>query len=942
MSYQSFINRHVGSLQNDVTTMLESLSCHSLDELIRQVIPLAITSTEKMGTGDAMTEFEYLQHIKGIAQKNKVCKSYIGQGYYGTIMPSVIKRNMLENAGWYTSYTPYQAEISQGRLEALLNYQTVISDLTGMPISNASLLDEGTAAAEAMIMFFHSRNKQQVTAGVNRFFIDENVFTQTTNVVKTRAKALGIEIVTGNWQTASTLENIFGILIQYPDAKGEINDYKAMVEAAHQKGTSVCVAADILSLALLTPPGEWGADVVVGSVQRFGLPMAFGGPHAGFFAATNDFMRKIPGRIIGMSVDAAGNPALRMALQTREQHIKREKATSNICTSQALLANMAGMYAVYHGKEGLVTIASTIATLTNYLAENLKSLGFTVETKQFFDTIFITTDIDTQNKIKEKALELSINFFYTKTAIGISVDEISTSKDIDDIISVFSKAKGISKNCVENKEQFGFGKQFYRSSDFLTADIFNAFHCETDMMRYIKLLENKDFSLVHGMIPLGSCTMKLNAATEMLPLSWDEFGGVHPFAPAEQAQGYLELIKELADKLCKITGLGGISFQPNSGASGEYAGLLVIKAYHTNNKQTNRNIILIPSSAHGTNPASAIMAGFETITVACDENGNISLSDLKSKAEANKENLAGVMITYPSTHGVFEEDILKMTEAIHLNGGLVYMDGANMNAQVGFTSPSRIGADVCHLNLHKTFGIPHGGGGPGVGPVLVRKGLEQFLPSSDVLNENNASVSSGPYGSALVLTISYAYIKMLGDDGLRHSTAMAILNANYIAEQLKAHYPILYTGKNGRCAHEMILDCREFKKTAGIEVIDIAKRLMDYGFHAPTVSFPVPGTLMVEPTESESLQELNRFIDAMISIREEIAEIEQGKASQENNVLKNAPHTALCVTNESWDRPYSRQKAVFPFTDSNMNKYWPTVSRVNDAYGDRNLVCSCQ
>jgi len=939
MSSQAFVNKHVGSLQNDIDTLLESVSCKSIDELLSQVIPSAIINKSEMGVGNAISEFDYLQTIKSIASKNKLYKNFIGQGYYGTIMPSVIKRNLFENAGWYTSYTPYQAEISQGRLEALLNYQTVIIDLTGMAISNASLLDEGTAAAEAMLMFWNNRSKQKTTAGANQFFIDAQVFTQTTNVVKIRAKALGIEIVTGNWKTLNPSEKIFGALIQYPDAKGEIYDFKTFTEQLHTSGAKVCVAADLLSLTLLTPPGEWGADVVVGSTQRFGLPLAFGGPHAGFFATSNEFTRKMPGRIIGMSIDAAGNPALRMALQTREQHIKREKATSNICTSQALLANMSGMYAVYHGKEGLVNIATTIANLTVIVAESLIALGYTVENKNYFDTISIVTD--SIAKIKEIALAKCVNLNYKNTTISISLDETTSIADVKLLLAIFAEAKGLKAIKTSTLSKVGFANSFIRESDFLTAEVFNAYRCETDIMRYIKSLENKDFSLVHGMIPLGSCTMKLNAATEMLPLSWDEFGGIHPFVPNDQTEGYLQIINELSELLLKITGFGGISFQPNSGASGEYAGLLAIKAYHKANGNGHKNIILIPSSAHGTNPASAIMAGFETITIPCDENGNISVDAMIQKAQEHKEKLAGVMITYPSTHGVFEEEILQMTNVIHQNGGLVYMDGANMNAQVGFTSPASIGADVCHLNLHKTFAIPHGGGGPGVGPVLVRKGLEQFLPSPKVWEENNVSLSSAPYGSALVLIISYAYIKMLGDNGLKHSTAMAILNANYIAENLKAYYPILYTNKNGRCAHEMILDCHEFKKTAGIEVTDIAKRLMDYGFHAPTVSFPVHDTLMVEPTESESLKEMNRFIDSMISIREEIAEIEAGKADQTNNVLKNAPHTSLVVTSETWDRPYTRQKAVFPFVDSSANKYWPTVSRINDAHGDRNLVCNC-
>ena len=763
MSVQSFVNKHVGSVQNDINSLLEGVSCSSIEALISQVIPSAIINKTEMGVGDPISEYEYLQNIKAIAAKNKLYKTYIGQGYYGTILPSVIKRNILENPGWYTSYTPYQAEISQGRLEALFNYQTMVTDLTGMAVSNASLLDEGTAAAEAMIMFYNNRSRQQEKAGVQTFFVDNNVFTQTVNVIKTRAKALGIEIVTGDWKSFESSGTCFGALIQYPDATGEINDYKAFTEKMHADGVSVCVASDLLSLTLLTPPGEWGADVVVGSTQRMGLPMAYGGPHAGFFASTNDFVRKMPGRIIGMSIDASGNPALRMALQTREQHIKREKATSNICTSQALLANMSGMYAVYHGKDGLTEIATKIANRTFSLTEGLKKMGYTIKNQQYFDTITVDADA---TKIQTIALSKNVNLYYGKSGIGISLDETCCCEDVELLLSIFAEAKGVKAPECVCSDNTGINKSLSRTSEFLSAEVFNSYRSETDMMRYIKSLENKDFSLVHGMIPLGSCTMKLNAATEMLPLSYDEFGAIHPFVPTEQAAGYQEIISELSALLLKITGLGGISFQPNSGASGEYSGLLVIKSYHKAQGNSHKNIILIPSSAHGTNPASAIMAGFNTVTVACDENGNISLDDLKKKAEEHKENLAGVMITYPSTHGVFEEDILKMTEAIHANGGLVYMDGANMNAQVGYTSPASIGADVCHLNLHKTFGIPHGGGGPGVGPVLVRKGLEQFLPSPKVWEENNMSVSSAPYGSALVLLISYAYIKMLGDQGL--------------------------------------------------------------------------------------------------------------------------------------------------------------------------------
>lgn len=941
MRDKSFFHRHVGSTDSDVKKMLDAMSFSSTDQLIKQVIPSTILSGKQLGVGDAISESDYLTRAKALASKNKMYKSFIGQGFYGTSMPSAIKRNMLENPGWYTSYTPYQAEISQGRLEALLNYQTVVCDMTAMPVSNASLLDEGTAAAEAMIMFYNSRGKQQVSAGANVFFVDSNVFSQTKNVVASRAKALDIEIVYGDWQEAAWSEACFGCLVQYPDAKGEVSDYKQFVADVHARGGFVCVAADLLSLAVLTPPGEWGADATVGSTQRFGLPMAYGGPHAGFFATTSDFTRKIPGRIIGKTIDAEGNPALRMALQTREQHIKREKATSNICTSQALLANMSGMYAVYHGKEGLQAIATRISRLARTLFDSLKELGITCENRSFFDTISIKANPGMEGKVREVALQQKVNFYYTKENIRISIDETTTLADVGTIISIVATAVGTTGKVPVLAASVGYASSVQRCSDFLKAPVFNSYRCETDLMRYIKSLENKDFSLVHGMIPLGSCTMKLNAATEMMALSWDEFGNMHPFVPRDQAEGYEMLIADLSNLLCKVTGFAGISFQPNSGASGEYAGLLVIKAFHAANDQAHRNIILIPSSAHGTNPASAIMAGFVTVTVACDLNGNISLDDMAKKVKEHEGNVAGAMITYPSTHGVFEEDVMSITKLIRQAGGLVYMDGANMNAQVGYTNPAAIGADLCHLNLHKTFAIPHGGGGPGVGPVLVRKGLEQFLPSPEVWKEGENTVSSAPYGSAMVLTIAYAYIKLLGDDGLKNSTALAIVNANYLAQRLRQHYPILYTDKNGRCAHEMILDCREFKKTAGIEVTDIAKRLMDYGFHAPTVSFPVAGTLMVEPTESEPLKELDRFVDAMVSIRHEISQIENGQADQANNLLKNAPHTARVVTDEEWTRPYSRQQAAFPMTSSMNFKYWPTVSRVNDAHGDRNLVCTC-
>jgi glycine dehydrogenase len=898
---------------------------------------------------EGMSEYAYFNRIKEIAAKNKLYKTYIGQGYYGTITPAVILRNILENPSWYTSYTPYQAEISQGRLEALLNFQTVITELTGMEIANASLLDESTAAAEAMIMSYNSRPRAAVKAGANTFFVDENIFPQTLEVLKTRANPLHINLVIGKYVDFSFDETVFGAFIQYPAADGKIKDYKNFTQKAHENEALVTVAADILSLAIITPPGEWDADIVVGSTQRFGIPVGYGGPHAAYFATSEKHKRNIPGRIIGVSVNAEGKKAFRMALQTREQHIKRERATSNICTAQALLATMAGMYAVYHGAEGLIGIAQHIHTLTGLLNEQLIALGYDQENENYFDTLKVNIkDKSTLDKIKALALKNQINLAYLPgDAIGISIDETITIEDINQVLKIFSEVAGKPTHelTFTNGKMF-FSTQFVRTSTFMHFDLFQHYRSETEMMRYIKKLERKDFSLTHSMISLGSCTMKLNAAIEMLPLSWPELGSLHPFIPVDQAEGYQILFKELEEDLKKITGFTAVSLQPNSGAQGEYSGLLVIKAYHENNNDHHRNIVLIPASAHGTNPASGVMAGMKVVVVKCDDNGNIDIEDLKAKAEEHKENLSAFMVTYPSTHGVFEDKIKEMTSIIHENGGLVYMDGANMNAQVGYTNPAIIGADVCHLNLHKTFAIPHGGGGPGVGPIAVNDKLKPFLPGHPLVKTGGEkainAVSAAPWGSSSILCISHAYIKLLGNSGLTKSTEFAILNANYLASSLKGHYDILYTGNNDRVAHEMILECRNFKPMAGITEADIAKRLMDYGFHAPTLSFPVHGTLMVEPTESESLQELNRFVEAMISIRNEINEIVEGNADTEDNVLKNAPHTMFMVSSNEWKHPYNREKAAFPLAWVEDNKFWPASSRIDDAYGDRNLVCTCE
>lgn len=946
MTEFNFAYRHIGSDIVETEKMLKAVKVSSLDELIDQTIPSPIRIKDPLNIPSAIGEYEYLDELRRLASRNKVFKSYIGLGYYNTITPGVIQRNIFENPGWYTAYTPYQAEIAQGRLEALLNFQTMIMDLTGMEIANASLLDEGTAAGEAMQMTFNNRGREAEKRGANRFFVSEKCLPQTIDVLKTRSEPLDIELVIGNHQTISLDNQFFGALLQYPDMDGEVHNYSSFVEQAKHNEIQVVVAADLLSLVLLTPPGEWGADVVVGTTQRFGIPMGYGGPHAAFFAAKESYKRIMPGRIIGVSVDSNGNKALRMALQTREQHIRRDKATSNICTSQVLLAVMAGMYSVYHGPKGLKEIAKTIHLKAATLATFIKGLGYDQSNNVFFDTLRIKTDQNLASRIQSLALEAGINFRYKDSDVFISIDETTSTSDIDQIVAVFAAAnpgeKTINKSIPTGSV---IPASFLRTSAFLTHTVFNSYHSETEMLRYIKKLESKDLSLTHSMIPLGSCTMKLNATSEMTPLSWPEFANLHPFAPTHQAVGYLEIIRQLEAYLCEITGFSAVSLQPNSGAQGEYAGLMVIREFHRQNGEGHRNIALIPSSAHGTNPASAAMAGMKIVVVKCDENGNIDIQDLKAKAELHKDNLSCLMVTYPSTHGVYEEGITEITGIVHSFGGQVYMDGANMNAQVGLTSPGNIGADVCHLNLHKTFAIPHGGGGPGMGPIGVAKHLAPYLPSHPVVKTGGEkgihAVSAAPFGSAAILLISYGYIRMLGNKGVTESTKMAILNANYIKERLKDHYPILYVGKNGRIAHEMILDCSEFKRTAHVEVSDIAKRLMDYGFHAPTVSFPVPDTIMVEPTESESMAELDRFCEAMIAIREEIREVENGKADKNDNVLKNAPHTVISLTSDVWSHSYSREKAAFPLKWVRDNKFWPAVGRVDNAYGDRNLVCSC-
>tara|TARA_B110000483_G_scaffold25943_2_gene30924 strand:+ start:5632 stop:8484 length:2853 start_codon:yes stop_codon:yes gene_type:complete len=935
----SFEYRHIGIDQTSKEEMLKVIGEQSLDTLIDKTIPKNIR-TNGLRLAAPLSEYEFLKEVKEVAQKNKVYSSYIGMGYYNTITPAVIRRNIFENPGWYTQYTPYQAEIAQGRLESLLNFQTMVADLTGLPIANASLLDDATAAAEAMSMFYNTFNKRTITA--RKFFVDKHCFPQIIDVLKTRATPINIELVIDDYRDIKLDENYFGALVQYPNAEGSIEDYRAFTEKVHELNAYVGVVADLMSLAVIIEPGAWGADCVVGNTQRFGVPMGFGGPHAAYFATREEFKRIIPGRIIGVSKDRLGDKALRMALQTREQHIRREKATSNICTAQALLANIAGMYAVYHGYEGIKEIATTIHRMANTLAKNLENLGFEIKHSAFFDTLFISLK-DTE-KLKTIAENASMNFYYNDNSIQISIDETSSLEDLALIVSVF-KEYGTTIQTSENHE-FVIPSELHRSSKFLQHDVFNLYRSETELMRYIKKLENKDLSLMHAMIPLGSCTMKLNAAVELEPLSWNEFANIHPFAPSNQVKGYMQLIQELESQLNEITGFHATSLQPNSGAQGEFSGLMVIQAYHHNRGDNHRDIVLIPSSAHGTNPASAVMAGCKVVVVKCDDYGNIDKTDLQEKAILHKDNLSSLMITYPSTHGVFEHHIKEIIQIVHENGGLVYMDGANMNAQVGLTSPGAIGADVCHLNLHKTFAIPHGGGGPGMGPICVTEDLAPFLPKNAQVNMGGekgiTGISAAPWGSASILLISYAYIKMLGAEGLTQSTKYAILSANYIKSRLESAYDILYTGKeHGKVAHELILDFRPFKHSLKIEVEDVAKRLIDFGFHAPTVSFPVAGTLMIEPTESESKIELDRFCDAMLAIKEEIDQIAKGDLQTEDNPLKNAPHTMLEVCASEWNHPYSRELAAFPSNFSKTNKFWPSVARVNNSHGDRNLICTC-
>ncbi|WP_430928799.1 aminomethyl-transferring glycine dehydrogenase [Polaribacter marinivivus] len=954
MNTNTFQLRHIGPNKSEREKMLQTINADSLEQLISETVPENIRLKEDLDLAPAMSEYEYLSHIKELSEKNKVFKSYIGLGYHEAIVPSVIQRNILENPGWYTAYTPYQAEIAQGRLEALLNFQTMVCDLTGMELANASLLDESTAAAEAIALLFDVRERAQKKAGANKFFVSEEILPQTLSVLLTRSTPIGIELVVGNHREFDFSEEFFGAILQYPGKHGHVFDYSDFVAKANENNIKVAVAADILSLVKLKAPGEFGADVVVGTTQRFGIPLGYGGPHAGYFATKEKYKRSIPGRIIGVTKDTDGNRALRMALQTREQHIKREKATSNICTAQVLLAVMAGMYAVYHGKEGIQFIADSVHNKTKLVADCLHKSGFKILNENYFDTLLV--EIDTF-KLRPIAESEKVNFNYINDKyISISLNEATTQQDLMKLFMIFGQLKKQPDTAAAESEgefhqiltQESFTSNFdvipdniKRNTSFLDNEIFNTYQSETDMMRYIKKLERKDLALNHSMISLGSCTMKLNAASEMLPLSNPQWGNIHPFAPINQAEGYHEVLKKLEHQLNIITGFAGTSLQPNSGAQGEFAGLMTIRAYHLSRSEEHRNICIIPASAHGTNPASAVMAGMKVVVTKTDDHGNIDVDDLRAKAEEHSENLAALMVTYPSTHGVFESAITEITQIIHDHGGQVYMDGANMNAQVGLTNPATIGADVCHLNLHKTFAIPHGGGGPGVGPICVAPQLVPFLPSNPVIpvgtKQAITAISAAPYGSALACLISYGYITMLGFKGLTNSTKNAILNANYIKERLQGHYDTLYTGENGRAAHEMIIDCRDFKQK-GIEVVDIAKRLMDYGFHAPTVSFPVAGTMMIEPTESESLAELDRFCDAMISIRKEIEEVSKEDA---NNPLKNAPHTQAMLTADEWNLPYSRKQAAFPLDYIADNKFWPTVRRVDDAYGDRNLICSC-
>ncbi len=928
---QDFSRRHIGPNLAEQQEMLSQLGLKSIDALIDKTIPKTIQTKIGLHIGQGLDEFSLLKKIKGIASKNIVARSYIGMGYYGTITPPVIQRNILENPGWYTAYTPYQAEISQGRLEALVNFQTMVTDMTGLDIANGSLLDEATAAAEAMIMLFHSAQKR------NQFLVAENCHPQTIDVLKTRANPIGIELSIQSTDTFDFSDDVFGALIQYPATDGKVVNYSDLCQKAHDQGVAIAMATDLLSLALLPSPGDMGADVAIGSSQRFGVPMGFGGPHAAFMAVKEKYKRKMPGRIIGVSVDRHGNPAYRMALQTREQHIRRDRATSNICTSQVLLAVMAGMYAVYHGAEGIRAIAKRIHGKTKDLATALSAGGYHIVHDQFFDTIRIGLNNIPDDEIKNRAEFSNMNFrYYDNGDVGIALDETVSPGDLSDILTVFKTEKSSRTN--------GFDLQDARANDFLTHSVFSNYHTETEMMRYLHRLETKDLTLNTSMISLGSCTMKLNAAAEMMPITWPEFAYLHPFAPADQTQGYSALAKTLSDWLMDMTGLQGCSLQPNSGAQGEYAGLLVIRAFHLDNGNNHRNICLIPASAHGTNPASAVMCGMKVVVVECDDNGNIDVKDLKAKAEQHQETLAAIMVTYPSTHGVFEEAIGDICNIVHDNGGQVYLDGANLNAMVGLARIGEFGADVCHINLHKTFAIPHGGGGPGMGPICVANHLIPFLPGHPILNNSETAihaVSAAPMGSAGILPISWAYIAMLGDDGLKASTEIAILNANYMAHKLQSYFPILYRGAQGYSAHEFILDLRPLKKESGISDEDVAKRLIDYGYHAPTMSFPVPGTLMIEPTESESKKELDRFCDAMIAIKNEIDDVINGKMDAEDNPLKNAPHTAHAIASDEWNHPYSRQKAAYPAPYLNNHKYWPSVGRIDNAYGDRNLICTC-
>lgn len=941
-----FEDRHIAPRANDIQFMLDTIGVDSVDALIDTTVPNSIRLSRELQLPAPLTEQQVLTTLKHIASANTRKKSYIGCGYYGTITPTVILRNILENPGWYTQYTPYQAEIAQGRLESLLNFQTMVIDLTGMEIANASLLDEATAAAESMHLMHAAKTKKALETNANTLFVSNNCFPQTIELLQTRSEPLGIQIQIGDVNEMPTDGSIFGIVLQYPAADGSVSSLSTICSKAHEHGALVACATDLLSLTLLVPPGEYGADIVFGSAQRFGVPMGYGGPHAAFFATKEEYKRQIPGRIIGVSIDAQGSVALRMALQTREQHIKRDKATSNICTAQALLANISAMYAVYHGPEGLKAIAQRVHAMTVLLAEALKSMGYALQSQTYFDTL--TIEMDAALKQQFIAACTDINVTSLNHGIRISCDETTTIEDIQHLIDIAAKAMNVSTPSVDS---FSAGaldeipQDLRRTTSYLTHPVFHKYHSEHDLLRYMKSLENKDLSMVHSMIPLGSCTMKLNATTEMIPVTWPEFGDMHPFAPIDQAKGYAEIFTTLEQWLCEITGFDAMSLQPNAGAQGEYAGLMVIRAYHKSRGDHHRNIALIPSSAHGTNPASAVMAGMKVIVVKCDEQGNIDLADLKEKAESHKDNLAALMVTYPSTHGVFEEAIKEICDIIHIHGGQVYMDGANMNAQVGLTSPNNIGADVCHLNLHKTFCIPHGGGGPGMGPIGVKSHLAPFLPGHSVIHTGGehaiTAISAAPWGSASILLISWAYIAMMGGKGLTQATKIAILNANYIKARLNDHYPTLYVGTNGNVAHEMIIDMRQFKQTANIEVEDIAKRLMDYGFHAPTVSFPVPGTMMIEPTESEPLAELDRFCDAMIAIRKEIAEIEDGIMPKENNLLKNAPHTAHVIMQDAWDKPYSRMQAAYPLPFVKEKKFWPSIGRVNNTHGDRTLICSC-